>query len=167
LRPADALSSTIWEIPVKPAHTKLTIPFAHASIHHLTLATVSALPGLLEFTHAAFAEIVAEGMTYPQEASTTAEYTRETFGAYYWAADVFVALGHVSAGGAHITESEGGGGEAGGAGPEVVERERAGRSWEECVIGFYYVKPNYPGRSSHVSHVHRLRRAFPIQCIYS
>jgi len=25
-----------------------------------------------------------------------------------------------------------------------------GRSWEECVAGFYYVKPNYPGRSSHI-----------------
>lgn len=31
-----------------------------------------------------------------------------------------------------------------------VEKARKGRTWEECVAGWYYVKPNYPGRASHV-----------------
>jgi len=31
-----------------------------------------------------------------------------------------------------------------------VEASRGGRSWEDVLVGFYYVKPNYPGRSSHI-----------------
>jgi hypothetical protein len=34
-----------------------------------------------------------------------------------------------------------------------IDAARAGRSWEDCVGGCYYIKPNYPGRSSHVSSV--------------
>ena len=32
-----------------------------------------------------------------------------------------------------------------------VEASRGGCRWEDVLVGFYYVKPNYPGRSSHVS----------------
>jgi len=34
-----------------------------------------------------------------------------------------------------------------------IDAARAGRSWEEAVGGCYYIKPNYPGRSSHVSRI--------------
>jgi hypothetical protein len=34
---------------------------------------------------------------------------------------------------------------------DLLEISRGGRSWEDVLVGFYYVKPNYPGRSSHVS----------------
>ncbi|KAF8550250.1 hypothetical protein OG21DRAFT_1514260 [Imleria badia] len=77
----------------------------------------------------------------------------DAFRAYFFAADVVVGLrvvGSAALEGCAVSE------------PEwercVVPREvevdlegvRAGRSWDECVVGFYYVKPNYPGRSSHI-----------------
>ena len=33
---------------------------------------------------------------------------------------------------------------------EVAEMEDAGARWEEVCLGSFYIKPNYPGRSSHV-----------------
>ena len=33
---------------------------------------------------------------------------------------------------------------------EVWRMEEEGVKWEECALGSFYVKPNYPGRSSHV-----------------
>jgi RimJ/RimL family protein N-acetyltransferase len=33
--------------------------------------------------------------------------------------------------------------------PATIEEARGGRSWQECVGGCYYIKPNYPGRASH------------------
>lgn len=35
--------------------------------------------------------------------------------------------------------------------PAGIEGACNGRPWEEAVAGCYYIKPNYPGRSSHVS----------------
>lgn len=34
---------------------------------------------------------------------------------------------------------------------QTLEDAHAGRDWKECIGGCYYIKPNYPGRSSHVS----------------
>lgn len=34
---------------------------------------------------------------------------------------------------------------------QTLEDAHAGRDWKECIAGCYYIKPNYPGRSSHVS----------------
>jgi hypothetical protein len=66
-------------------------------------------------------------------------YTRAEFGAYFWAADVIVAIG-TNADDELVSVLVG-----------DVEVAQAGRSWEDILIGFYYVKPNDPGRSSHVS----------------
>ena len=34
---------------------------------------------------------------------------------------------------------------------EVIEKDQqGGMKWDEIVLGSFYVKPNYPGRSSHV-----------------
>jgi hypothetical protein len=70
-------------------------------------------------------------------------YTRADFEAYFWAADVVVAIG-INADDDHD-----------GSDPALVgrgvEAARAGRRWEDVLVGFYYIKPNYPGRSSHVS----------------
>jgi hypothetical protein len=133
-------------------------------LHHLRLDSARALPGLLEYTHRIFAAEVEAGRTYPHEAHATVAtvaasvgvgsgesldaevetrahgyaYTRATFEAYFWAADVFVAIG---------TKDDA----ADVVGDLDVEATRGGRSWEEALVGFYYVKPNYPGRSSHVS----------------
>ena len=84
--------------------------------------------------------------------ATTQAYTRAAFEAYFWAADVIVAIGQtdddvavddgVSQAQAHAQNVGSG---------ELLEISRGGRSWEDALVGFYYVKPNYPGRSSHVS----------------
>ena len=137
-------------------------------------------PGLLEYTHRIFADEIEAGRTYPQEADATVTttaaaadaaaaaggdlgsqdaavlrvlqgvdaeagahdftYTRAAYEAYFWAADVFVAIGVDDA-----ADVVGGGGDL------DVEASRRGRKWEDVLVGFYYVKPNYPGRSSHVS----------------
>lgn len=139
-RPVGLLPQTIWELP-EP--TKPAAPFRRLSLYHLRLDDARALPGLVEYTHRVFAAEVEAGRTYPQEALP---YTREVFEAYFWAADVVVAIGTVANGDE-------------GAGPDDVEAVlRAGRSWEDALVGFYYVKPNYPGRSSHV-------RVSPLLCL--
>ena len=33
---------------------------------------------------------------------------------------------------------------------EVARMEESGARWEEVCLGSFYIKPNYPGRSSHV-----------------
>jgi hypothetical protein len=85
-------------------------------------------------------------------AHATQAYTRTAFEAYFWAADVIVAIGRTD-------EADDGGSDGGrvqaqnvrsGSG-DLLEISRGGRSWEDALVGFYYVKPNYPGRSSHVS----------------
>lgn len=132
----------------------------YISVHHFTLTTARALPGFLEYLGAVFAEEIENGMTYPQEG----DMRQETFEAYFFSADVFVgvvgSLPKTVSSGSEQASSE-------------VEDERAGRTWDECVAGYYYVghftgkwmldnlkayhdidikiKPNYPGRSSHVS----------------
>ena len=83
---------------------------------------------------------LARGATYPQELLPGEVYTREAYEAYYWAADVLVG----------IVGQDGAEGEEGQVVGEDVERARGARAWAACVAGCYYVKPNYPGRSSHV-----------------
>ena len=131
-RPVDLLPPTTWELPAEPAPPpdgKLSALFRLA-LYHLRLD--DAPGGLVEYTHRVFTAEVEAGRTYPQEGP----HGRAAFEAYFWAADVIVAIGTT-------TDSEDG------SGPDV-EAARAGRSWEDALVGFYYVKPNYPGRSSHV-----------------
>lgn len=148
-RPNTLLPTTSWPC-------KSTSPFKHLTVHHLTLSAATTLSSpsttdsnsdtLLSYTHRIFAQVLEDGRTYPQELAegqTWESYTREAFEAYFWAADVFVAIG---------SEGDEGAGE-GGEGVEVeldIEKVRKGQTWEECVAGWYYVKPNYPGRASHV-----------------
>lgn len=91
--------------------------------HHINLARAWALPGLLEYLHPTFAQEVEDGRTYPQEGAVD----QDAFEKYFFAADVI--LGIVGSGN-EIQEGE----EVG-----SLEESRQGRSWEECVGGFYYV----------------------------
>ncbi|KAI9508536.1 hypothetical protein F5148DRAFT_1148949 [Russula earlei] len=161
----DLLPSTIWDLP-QPVRDKPASPFRRLAMHHLRLDRARTLPDLLEYTHRVFAAEIEEGRTYPQETdglgrgsgsdsrggdgmlssgvedASTADrevYTRAAYEAYFWAGDVIVAIG---------TEDDAAHGEGTGRGGNV-EASRGGRSWEEALVGFYYVKPNYPGRSSH------------------
>ena len=133
-RPVALLPPTVWELPEPTALGKPATPFRRLSLHHLRLDDARALSGLVEYTHRVFTAEVEAGRTYPQEALP---HTRPTFEAYFWAVDVVVAIGTVKNG-------------DNGGGPDDVEAARGGRSWEDALVGFYYIKPNYPGRSSHV-----------------
>ncbi|KAF9565603.1 hypothetical protein CPC08DRAFT_629702 [Agrocybe pediades] len=117
------------------------------SIYHLTLENARALPGLLEYLGTVFAQVIEEGMTYPQEG----EMPQSTFEAYFFAADVFVGLiGSSPSTAAELDNSS----TCAVLGHLVAGRdihaERGERTWEECIAGYYYIKPNYPGRSSHI-----------------
>ncbi|EUC62523.1 GNAT family acetyltransferase, putative [Rhizoctonia solani AG-3 Rhs1AP] len=97
-------------------------------VMHLTKET--APDDLVRLLHKEFEEELERGQTYPQEG-----LDRAAFEAYFFAADAFVGV---------IIPSE----ETAVLQNETLERVRAGRSWDECIVG--YVKPNYPGRSSHI-----------------
>ncbi|KIK96702.1 hypothetical protein PAXRUDRAFT_825681 [Paxillus rubicundulus Ve08.2h10] len=130
---ASYLPSTAWQSP-RDAH-------AFVTLHHIDQSAINLHPGLFDYLHSTFADEVDKGLTYPQEDVRDPN----TFGAYFFGADVFVAI---SSSGDITTKTE-----LEGDIKEVemnLEGARGGRSWEECVTGFYYVKPNYPGRSSHI-----------------
>jgi len=136
IKPATSstpLASTTWAC--KPNAKRPNSVSTQLTIHHLTLATARSLRGLVEHLRAVFVLDIEAGRTYPQE---TLE-GEGVFEAYFFSADVFIAVV--------------GDGEAAEGVNEVnvnIEESRKGRSWEDCIAGFYYVKPNYPGRSSHI-----------------
>ncbi|KZT05359.1 uncharacterized protein LAESUDRAFT_737507 [Laetiporus sulphureus 93-53] len=141
---SEPLPSTQWQLQGKGGPSAAAPNYV--TIHHLTLLEARTLPGLVEYLHGVFADELLRGMTYPQEILSGEVYTQEQFEAYYFAADVLVAV-------------LGNEGEAAGENAEPsrytvvpygIEEARSGRQWEECVAGCYYVKPNYPGRSSHI-----------------
>jgi hypothetical protein len=93
--------------------------------------------------------------THTHARATQTAYTRAAFEAYFWAADVIVAIGQTD-GDAAVGGSDDGQVQAqfqnvASGNGDLLENSRGGRSWEDALVGFYYVKPNYPGRSSHVS----------------
>jgi hypothetical protein len=98
-------------------------------MHHLTITTALLLPGLTDYLHSVFTTVLEEGRTYPMEIADASSYTRESFEGYFFSADVLIAI--KSAFEAKID------------GTEVfvsVDEARAGRSWAECIAGFYYVR---------------------------
>ncbi|KAG6920191.1 hypothetical protein DXG01_004960 [Tephrocybe rancida] len=108
----------------------------YVTTHHLTLSSALSLDGLLDHLSAVFAKEVDDGFTYPQEG----EIDRPTFDGYFFSADVVVAI----VGETRPIEREDGDIEI------DISTARSSRPWSKCVAGFYYIKPNYPGRSSHV-----------------
>lgn len=114
------LSSTIWKSDAQ--NGKET---SYITVHHLTLLAARQLPGFLEYLGAVFAKEVEDGLTYPQEG----EMGQETFEAYFFAADVFVGI----VGGPPSAER------AEAASQLSIEEARDGRTWEECIAGYYYV----------------------------
>jgi GNAT superfamily N-acetyltransferase len=122
------LASTIW-LP-KPSATSAS----HLLLHHLTLSRALKLPGLVDCLHSAFAEIIEEGATYPQEILQGEEYTRAAFEAYFFAGDVIVAIaGHDESKDPQTVANPGQ------ATAVDLQDTAKGREWEECVVGFYYV----------------------------
>ncbi|KAF9529704.1 hypothetical protein CPB83DRAFT_852025 [Crepidotus variabilis] len=127
---ASALASlwhTVWD---------LSAPSSYLCIHQLTQESARAHSDLLEYMAEIFAKEVETGTTYPQEG----EISLTDFISYFFSADVFVGIIGLTAG------SEKDGFPSNG----TLEEHKGSRSWEQCIGGFYYIKPNYPGRSSHI-----------------
>jgi hypothetical protein len=96
---------------------------------HLKLSTARQSPGLVEYLNRVFAKVVEDGRTYPQEE----DMNGEAFEKYFFAADVF--LGIISSSHSEETKSRG---------EATLKDICAGRPWEECVAGFYYVNALIP-----------------------
>ncbi|GAA5947141.1 hypothetical protein JCM3765_002175 [Sporobolomyces pararoseus] len=93
---------------------------------------------LVEYLAQVFNDTVEDGRTYPQQE----KLTLDEFYAYFFAADCFVAIRDAPP--ASLT-GDGLNREA----DLSVDAVMAGRELKDAVLGMYYIKPNYPGRSSH------------------
>ncbi len=119
-------------LPSTPWHLKSTHPDTPSSltVHHLTLTTAEAFPGLVDYIHKTFADELERGQTYPQELLAGEEYTRASFDAYYFAKDVLIAVL-----GREGDEPR----QDGAAVPTGLAEAVGGRSWEDSIAGCYYV----------------------------
>jgi len=145
------LPTTAWPHPRDPTTTVTLFhlnPSAMVDASADTGRNRNSIPELFDHLHAIFADEVEKGLTYPQEDMRDPD----AFRAYFFAADVVIAI--VGLPGEHgVSESRQDGEQHGDALPVPREVEidlPHVRAWDECVVGFYYVKPNYPGRSSHI-----------------
>ncbi|EFI28130.1 MPR1 [Coprinopsis cinerea okayama7 len=109
------------------------------AVHHLTLQIIEKYDALLDYLREVFAAVVEEGRTYPQEG----DINEKSFQSYFFAADVFVGVAVTSPSSQEHQCSDG-------ALTSHESLELASKDWRGSVSGFYYVKPNYPGRSSHI-----------------
>ena len=140
----SALPSTIWPgrrprpNPEATAAPSSSPPYL--TLHHLTLSRAAALPGLIAYLHTVFAYLIEEGATYPQETAPGEMYERQAFETYFFAGDVIVGIagsGEEDEASQLAVERDGLG-EAKEIGVDI-DAARAGRTWEQCVAGFYYV----------------------------
>jgi len=144
------LLATRWTTTDKGTGSQILI-----DAYHLTLETASKSPGLVEYLHSVFAQVVEDGKTYPMEVAEGEKYSRQAFESYFFAADVIV--------GVLADEGNGTGGSVDRRdGVDIVSgadnpfgslgssKDGQPPGWEDIIVGFYYIKPNYPGRSSHI-----------------
>jgi len=120
---AALVSSTVWELSARD--TVSSSDTGYITVYHLTLATARTFPGLLEYLAGVFAKEVEDGLTYPQEG----EISQETFEAYFFAADVFIAITGATAGAQESINIS-------------LSTEKGGRTWDDCIAGYYYVRTN-------------------------
>ncbi|KAJ6593514.1 hypothetical protein B0H19DRAFT_919259 [Mycena capillaripes] len=123
--------ATFWDIRRAAADNMQP----YLTVHHLTISAAKSLPELIDYLGVVMAKEIEAGMTYPQETMPP-----EAFESYFFSGDVFLA----------ISSSGGTGGPEGTETNLTIEEARQERTWEECIAGYYYIKPNYPGRSSHI-----------------
>ena len=81
--------------------------------------------------HNVLNEIIKEGNTYPQEFPLSLE----EFTNYFLSYDAFIVLTDEGVKKLRIEEKEDS--------KEVI-------TWDDKLLGMFYIKPNYPGRCSHV-----------------
>ncbi|KAH9855989.1 hypothetical protein C2E23DRAFT_866553 [Lenzites betulinus] len=141
-RSSSSLPSTAWKLLSKRENAP-----KYLTLHNLTIAAAVNHHGLIDFLHSVFAAELEDGRTYPQEILPGESYTRAQFEAYFFAADILVAVLALPSSDGAVDVL------AGPDGTQVqigLAEAVGGRTWEESIAGCYYVKPNYPGRSSHI-----------------
>lgn len=109
------------QVTLRDRITKATlIPFSHPS---------AVPPSLLSYLCRQLNLEIEKGDTYPM----TQPMLSPNFGAYWFQNfGAVMLLGEISSTG------------------EVAHMENSGASWEKLCLGSFYIKPNYPGRSSHI-----------------
>ncbi|CCL99223.1 uncharacterized protein FIBRA_01238 [Fibroporia radiculosa] len=128
------LASTQWGLASKP---ESTYSASTLTIHHTTLASAQAVPGLVSYLRKVFADELERGMTYPQEILSGQDYSQDMFEAYYFAADVLIAVldnEDPSRSQDEFTQTSDGSAIEGG-----IEQAIKGRGLEECIAGCYYI----------------------------
>lgn len=118
----DTLPCKLWRLISTPPDSPNR---DYVTTHHLTRSSAHRLTGLLEHLTVVFADEVDSGLTYPQEG----DINQSSFESYFFAADVIVGI-------------IGGTPRADRAEAEIeldIDMARAGRPWDQCVAGFYYV----------------------------
>ncbi|GJJ08460.1 hypothetical protein Clacol_002678 [Clathrus columnatus] len=139
-RPTDLpiLPTQILELKAKDARASMTSGVVenetqegsekgYLAVYHLAEHNMPS--ELATYLYETFQAELEKGMTYPQEYPMTSS----GFDVYFLGNDVFVGVLVKNT----ITVISN------------IEQARDGREWNACVGGTYYVKPNYPGRSSH------------------
>ncbi|KAF7712833.1 Uncharacterized protein PECH_002589 [Penicillium ucsense] len=98
---------------------------------------------LVRFLHAEFSAEIVRGGTYPMEQPMELDQ----FASYWFGTFAVVAVLDLDEGedGEKAKVDEAGAGAGSGAGGL-----REGRNWEKVCLGTFYIKPNYPGRCSHI-----------------
>ncbi|RDW78558.1 GNAT family N-acetyltransferase [Aspergillus mulundensis] len=117
-----SLKSPSLNTPVKST----TKTDENVTLYPITNGPSSLPPSLLKFLHSEFSAEIERGCTYPMETPMKLE----AFGEYWFGMFGVVALLDKPDGEGLSAESE--------------------RDWEKECLGTFYVKPNYPGRCSHV-----------------
>ncbi|RAK97422.1 GNAT family N-acetyltransferase, partial [Aspergillus ibericus CBS 121593] len=118
--------------PLPPSSLLPPIPSTLRDGTKITLYPITTGPSTLPhslttYLHEQFSLEIEKGCTYPMESPMEYELYRN-----YWFGTFAVVA---------VVDEEEHPGEDG---------LREGRNWEECCLGTFYVKPNYPGRCSHV-----------------
>ncbi|PYH90026.1 GNAT family acetyltransferase [Aspergillus ellipticus CBS 707.79] len=95
------------------------------TLYPITTGPSSLPASLIHYLHAQFSQEIADGCTYPMEEAMGFDLYQN-----YWFGTFAVVA---------VVDDE--------AYPAGLEE---GRDWEKVCLGTFYVKPNYPGRCSHV-----------------
>ncbi|KAL2003699.1 hypothetical protein VTN02DRAFT_2730 [Thermoascus thermophilus] len=114
---------------LEPRHATLRDGQTTVTLYPITAGPTSVPRGLLRFLHREFSAEIERGCTYPLEEALS----EEAFAEYWFGTFAVVAI--AGDGNAGDLLAEEGGGE---------------RDWEKLCLGTFYVKPNYPGRCSHI-----------------
>ncbi|KAL4768771.1 hypothetical protein BDW60DRAFT_210643 [Aspergillus nidulans var. acristatus] len=128
IQPSDSLLLSLKSPSLNTPLKTTTKTGANVTLYPITNGPSSLPQSLLRFLHAEFSAEIEKGCTYPMEQPMKFE----AFGEYW-----FGTFGVVA-----ILDREGDG-----VGGLNVDSER---DWEKECLGTFYVKPNYPGRCSHV-----------------